>query len=548
MKRLLAICLTFSVLLFAEAVYGQSTSLQLAKCSIHQELELKAGATFLPGTDDNVDFGSSTMEWNDGYFDGIIYTDDLYIDADDGVLALGASQDAQLLWSDGDASNHTLVLALDNTGQQMHITDVGAKATDWARSAGTHPELAIHSNTTPATDYLAIGNHDGTTATIEAVGGLLDLTAVGQVVINEAGADVNFRVEGDTKPSVLTVDAGDEAVYLKGDDVVLAFGAGTDFQLLWSDADASNHAAVIAVGDTSQQVHITDVGAKATDWVRSAGTHPEVAIHSNTTPATQYIALGNYDGVKASLSLATAGEHSRLLIESPAKLDPRESWEFFYDFNEQALVEADSPFILNAGTDDLAVDPAVVVAERGTIFLDAGDDDGTVAADASQLVLAVPVQADSGGLVIEARLHIEDITGCSVNVGLTDSSAREEPFSIAGGTVTSVATDAVCFCFDDGATTKEWYMLGVDGDTEATGNAATGTAPVNGTYQTFRIEIDADGEGAEFFIADASEGSLTANVCAASTNLYFTVIIVGDGGNGAAVGCTVDYVYVAHTR
>jgi hypothetical protein len=48
---------------------------------------------------------------------------------------------------------------------------VGAIATDWARSAGTHPELAVHSNTTPATDYLSIGNHDGTTATIDVVGG-----------------------------------------------------------------------------------------------------------------------------------------------------------------------------------------------------------------------------------------------------------------------------------------------------------------------------------------------------------------------------------------
>ena len=44
-------------------------------------------------------------------------------------------------------------------------------ATDWARAAGTDPELSIHSNTTPHTDYLAIGNHDGTSASIDVVGG-----------------------------------------------------------------------------------------------------------------------------------------------------------------------------------------------------------------------------------------------------------------------------------------------------------------------------------------------------------------------------------------
>jgi hypothetical protein len=92
---------------------------------------------------------------------------------DVGELMFGGAVggDVNLLWSDADATNHSFVIALDNTGQQAHITDKAAKATDWARSAGTHPELAIHSNTTPITDYLAIGNHDGTNASIDMVGG-----------------------------------------------------------------------------------------------------------------------------------------------------------------------------------------------------------------------------------------------------------------------------------------------------------------------------------------------------------------------------------------
>jgi hypothetical protein len=86
-------------------------------------------------------------------------------------FTLGASEDVALRFSTADASNHTFVVALDDTSQQVHITDKGAVATDWNRSAGTHPEVSIHSNTTPATDYLAIGNHDGTTASIDVVGG-----------------------------------------------------------------------------------------------------------------------------------------------------------------------------------------------------------------------------------------------------------------------------------------------------------------------------------------------------------------------------------------
>jgi hypothetical protein len=91
--------------------------------------------------------------------------------SDDQSLDFGTGQDASLLWSTGDASNHTFVVALDDTNQSLHITDQGAQATDWNVSANTHPNLYIHSNTTPATDYLRIGDHDGTTAVVDVVGG-----------------------------------------------------------------------------------------------------------------------------------------------------------------------------------------------------------------------------------------------------------------------------------------------------------------------------------------------------------------------------------------
>lgn len=125
----------------------------------------------------------------------VTITGDLTVDTEDinlgdgDDLEFGDSQDVVMRWSTGDASNHTFVIGLDNTGQQMHITDKAAVATDWARSAGTHPEVAIHSNTTPATDYLAIGNHDGTTAHIDVVGGTtlsLDIAGTAEVVIAAA--------------------------------------------------------------------------------------------------------------------------------------------------------------------------------------------------------------------------------------------------------------------------------------------------------------------------------------------------------------------------
>lgn len=86
-------------------------------------------------------------------------------------LVFGTGTDAALRWSTGDASDHSLVLALGDTSQMLHITDLAAIATDWNVTSPTHPTLYIHSNTTPSTDYLLIGTHDGTSALIDVVGG-----------------------------------------------------------------------------------------------------------------------------------------------------------------------------------------------------------------------------------------------------------------------------------------------------------------------------------------------------------------------------------------
>lgn len=107
-------------------------------------------------------------------------------DADDG--------NALIKWSEADVSNPSLVLALDNTNQALHITDVGAKATDWGIAPDTHPTVYYHSNTTPATDYLLIGAHDGTTAFIDMVGGptlKIGFDLLEALILSETASAVN---------------------------------------------------------------------------------------------------------------------------------------------------------------------------------------------------------------------------------------------------------------------------------------------------------------------------------------------------------------------
>jgi len=251
--------------------------------------------------------------------------------------------------------------------------------------------------------------------------------------------------------------------------------------------------------------------------------------------------IGNSD----YLTVAYDGE---LTLVGDAMINQRYRFEIFDDFIQQAITENDTPWILNSGADAQAVDPAVSAAECGVVVITTGDNDGTVAQDGSQLVCHIPVQADSGGLVFEARLHINTaITNVAVNVGLTDSTALEEPFTNAADVITSVASDAACFVYDTSATTDEWWACAVDSNTDDAGNATTGTAPTADTYQTFRIEVSADGATIKFYIDGTLETTLSGDAgVSPDVNLYATVIACGDGTASKTVD--LDYVYVGHVR
>ena len=83
----------------------------------------------------------------------------------------GDGQDVELRWSLADTSNHAFVIGLGPLNAAMHIANKGDIATDWAVSAEADPQLFIHCNTNPATEYLRIGNLDATNAEIDLVGG-----------------------------------------------------------------------------------------------------------------------------------------------------------------------------------------------------------------------------------------------------------------------------------------------------------------------------------------------------------------------------------------
>lgn len=235
-------------------------------------------------------------------------------------------------------------------------------------------------------------------------------------------------------------------------------------------------------------------------------------------------------------------------LEGSARFNPTGAFVLWDDFVYRVIDETTTIWVLNEGTDAAAADPAISVQENGVVQLVTGAGDGSAAQDISQLVAHIPVQADTGGLVMEARLHINTaITNVSVFVGFTDTTDREEPFSNAADVITSVCSDGCGFLYDTSATTDEWWALAVDGDADDAANAATGTAPVADTYQTFRIEVDTTGASINFYINGALELAMSGGAgVSPDVNLYATVTACGD--STASKSVDLDYVWVSHNR
>ena len=228
-------------------------------------------------------------------------------------------------------------------------------------------------------------------------------------------------------------------------------------------------------------------------------------------------------------------------------------WFEHDELNGQIDTEIDHKWILNAGSDAQALDPAPDTAQAGGVWkLVTGNADGAVANDGSQMVWAdMPIQLDSAGgnTVIEARIRIKSaITTCSVSFGLTDSTALEEPFSNATDTITAVAADAVAFLYDSAATTDTWWGVAVDSTTKDGGNASTGVAPVADAWQILTIEISNDGATINFYINGGTASLALSGSTGVGPNVVLYPFVIANATTTTSRTVDVDYVRVEGVR
>lgn len=155
--------------------------------------------------------------------------------------------------------------------------------------------------------------------------------------------------------------------------------------------------------------------------------------------------------------------------------------------------------------------------DGGTVSIVCGGIDGilrfatsTTDNEMCEVAMRPAFRTQDGSMAMEVYTEMSAITTNSVNFGFNDDESEASntlPVTLCGTTFTSNAGTFVGFVFDTDATNDFWHAFAVDGNTDTTVAIATlntGVAPVAGTKQLLRIELQDKGacnlSDAQFFI------------------------------------------------
>jgi len=215
------------------------------------------------------------------------------------------------------------------------------------------------------------------------------------------------------------------------------------------------------------------------------------------------------------------------------------------DFNGD-LLDGTTELLLGAGSGSgNAV--ALAAGEGGNVSITTSSAHASTAADGSGIGGSnLNWRADSGGLVAECMLQIDDITDVMIFFGFTDviASTVEAPLFLNAGDFDSDADNACGIVYDTDGTTEEWCHGGVKATTD-TVPAFSGTAPVNGTDVTLRVEVSVAG-AVTGYINGVAIGTEVADAVTATTPLLPILFVTNRGAVTRIV--LADYIFVQANR
>jgi len=168
-----------------------------------------------------------------------------------------------------------------------------------------------------------------------------------------------------------------------------------------------------------------------------------------------------------------------------------------------------------------------------------------------------PFKPSDGGVVMEARFKVADITTCALFVGFTetlDAATPVMPAEFATTTMTYNGTGGmVGLQFDSDGTTDDWRAVAGDGGAVSSNADANGTraynAPVNDKFDVVRVEIDVNGTGRVYLAEDSGSLKLIKEIESAVTasDIEHAVLMI-ENRSGAASVMEVDYFYAKGNR
>lgn len=233
-----------------------------------------------------------------------------------------------------------------------------------------------------------------------------------------------------------------------------------------------------------------------------------------------------------------------VLVQGPGgRIDDTAVVKYFTDFLGDAL-EDELLAGIGSGTGNAV---AISAGVGGRVEIKTSSADAAIGANGSSLGLgALNWKANQGGLMMEARVQIDNIANVMLFVGFTDAlgSTVEAPIFLNAADIDSDADDACGVLFDTDGTTAQWAQGGVKATVD-TVPAYSGAAPLAATWYKVRVEVSADGS-VQGFINDVAIGPAVAN---AVTPTVALVPVIFAANRGAAVrNVLVDYLYAQANR
>lgn len=218
----------------------------------------------------------------------------------------------------GDATGTQGMLSVPTDYRVLHFASAADYDTDWAVSNPSHPTLYIHSETTPATDYLSIA-HDGTTLTFTVAGGIVAFTGATAAGVNGysfdmAAGTIATESHGVDITATGTLASGKGLVGLN----VVATAAGTAGSWLSAGYFKTVQASKLVNGYLcGAEIELASTAANASD--NSVLVLNSTRNHTGSAPACDpYITLREYGATYGNVFLRIQGDTGQGAISGTA--------------------------------------------------------------------------------------------------------------------------------------------------------------------------------------------------------------------------------------